>query len=44
MMDAPDGAALLDVLRSHETRFFGSTPPIHAVRSPERPDPAIRTI
>ena len=37
-------AALLDVLRSHEARFFGSTQAIHGVRSLERPDGAIRTI
>ncbi len=44
MMEAPDGTALLDVLRSHETRFFGSTPPIHGVRSPQPTDGAIRTL
>jgi PTS system nitrogen regulatory IIA component len=42
MMEAPDGATLLHVLRSNEVRFFGSTPPVHGVR-PLQSD-AIRTI
>ena len=43
MMQAFDGPALLEVLRSQETRFFGP-PPILAARSLPRPDGAIRSI